>query len=84
MVLPKDKEYEAYSLQMVTNTMKIYSRTDQVSITLYMSVLFGLDRQSVNIFEYLTLEARNQPWVMSLRDLLANMCYWFSMSHLLV
>ena len=41
--LPVDREYKAYSLSVVSNTVEIYLRTNPVSITFCMRGLFRLD-----------------------------------------
>ena len=43
MQLPVYREYEAYSLREVSNTVAICSRTNPLSITLYMSRFFRLN-----------------------------------------
>ena len=42
VVLPMDREYKAYSLRVVSDTVEIYSRTNPVSITLCMRGFFRL------------------------------------------
>ena len=63
--MPVDREYEAHSLRVISNTVEIFSRTKLVSTTLCISEFLRSDTQSTNIFEKLIWEARDKLWISS-------------------